>query len=62
GVPAENTVAFGDGTNDLTMIKMAGLGIAMENAVPEIKEVADRVTASCDEDGVAKEIDLLLKY
>ena len=44
------------------MIKMAGLGIAMENAVPEIKEVADRVTASCDEDGVAKEIDLLLKY
>jgi len=62
GVPAENTVAFGDGTNDLTMIKMAGLGIAMENAVPEIKEVADRVTASCDEDGVAKGIELLLKY
>ncbi len=58
GVPAENTVAFGDGTNDLTMIKMAGLGIAMENAVSELKEVADRVTTSCDEDGVAKGIEL----
>ena len=58
GVPAEQTVAFGDGSNDLTMIKMAGLGIAMENAVPELKEVADRVTASCDEDGVARGIEL----
>ena len=58
GVLAENTIAFGDGTNDLTMIKMAGLGIAMENAVPELKEVADQVTASCDEDGVARGIEL----
>lgn len=58
GVPAENTVAFGDGTNDLTMIKMAGLGIAMENAVSELKEVADLVAASCDEDGVARGIEL----
>lgn len=58
GVPAENTIAFGDGTNDLTMIKMAGLGIAMENAVPELKEVADWVTTSCDEDGVARGIEL----
>jgi Cof subfamily protein (haloacid dehalogenase superfamily) len=46
-------VAFGDDTNDVEMIAMAGLGVAVSNAVAEVKAVADRVTATNDEDGVA---------
>ena len=57
GVPREKTFAFGDGLNDLTMIQMAGVGIAMENAFPEAREVADWITVSCDEDGVARGIE-----
>ena len=53
GVSHEKTIAFGDGLNDVSMLRAAGLGIAMENADDEIKEAADWVTASCDEDGVA---------
>jgi Cof subfamily protein (haloacid dehalogenase superfamily) len=47
------TVAFGDGLNDLSMIKAAGIGIAMENAHPDVKTCADFTTTSCDENGVA---------
>lgn len=57
GLARENTISFGDGLNDITMIEMAGVGIAMENAVPEVKELADWITASCDEDGVARGIE-----
>ncbi len=46
-------VAMGDGFNDLSMIRLAGLGIAMANAQEEVKEAAQHVTLSCDEDGVA---------
>jgi Cof subfamily protein (haloacid dehalogenase superfamily) len=53
GVPHDKTIAFGDGLNDITMIRAAGIGIAMENAEPAVKEAADWITASCDEDGVA---------
>ena len=53
GVAYENVLAFGDGLNDVSMIKAAGVGIAMANAEPVVKEVADWVTVSCDEDGVA---------
>ena len=53
GVPHEKTIAFGDGLNDITMIRAAGIGIAMENAEPAVKAAADWITASCDEDGVA---------
>ena len=53
GVPREKVLAFGDGLNDVTMIKAAGVGIAMANAEEIVKEAADWVTASCDEDGVA---------
>ena len=56
GIPRESTLAFGDGLNDLSMLKDAGIGVAMENACPEAKELADWITASCDEDGVAKGI------
>ena len=60
GFGMENVMAFGDGLNDLTMVRDAGLGVAMANAVPEVLSVARRVTLSNDEDGVAAAIDALL--
>ena len=57
GFGLENCMAFGDGMNDFTMVEAAGLGIAMENAEPEVKRVAKDVVPSNDEDGVAKGID-----
>ncbi len=57
GLTREELVACGDGRNDVTMIDYAGLGVAMKNACDEVKEVADYVTSSCDEDGVKKVID-----
>ena len=53
GLTLENCAAFGDGLNDLSMVEAAGLGVAMANAVPEVKAAAARVTLSNDEDGVA---------
>ena len=46
-------IAFGDGYNDLSMLRLAGMGVAMENAAPEVKAEADYVTLSNEEDGVA---------
>lgn len=46
-------IAFGDGGNDIDMIKTAGCGVAMANACEELKEISDIVTKSNDEDGVA---------
>ena len=57
GCGAENIMSFGDGLNDLTMIKAAGLGVAMDNAVQEVKACADYITADCDHDGVAVAIE-----
>jgi len=57
GIPMEQTMSFGDGLNDLSMIRAAGIGVAMENAVDEVKAAADRVTQSCDADGVAAMIE-----
>ena len=48
-----NCMAFGDGLNDLSMVRMAGTGVAMANAAPEVLSAADYVTLSNDEDGVA---------
>lgn len=50
---ADEIMAIGDNENDLTMIDYAGIGVAMENAIPEVKKAADVTTASNDEDGVA---------
>ena len=52
GLEREDVIACGDGLNDLTMIKYAGLGVAMGNAQPEIKAAADVVTGTNDEDGL----------
>lgn len=53
-------MAFGDGMNDLTMVRDAGLGVAMANAAPAVLAAAKRVTLSNDEDGVAAAIDRFL--
>jgi len=57
GVARENIMSFGDGLNDLSMLRAAGTGVAMSNACPEAKEAANHITLSCDEDGVAKAIE-----
>lgn len=44
--------AFGDGANDMNMLKFADVGVAMGNAIDEVKAIADDVTCTCDEDGV----------
>lgn len=53
GMSLANCAAFGDGLNDLTMVEAAGMGVAMANAVPEVKRAALRIAPSNDEDGVA---------
>jgi Cof subfamily protein (haloacid dehalogenase superfamily) len=53
GVPAADVVAFGDMPNDLEMLRWAGHGVAMGNAHPALLEVADEITASNAEDGLA---------
>lgn len=52
GIPIEDTIAIGDSENDLEMLKAAGIGIAMGNAPDYVKEAADDVTKSVEEDGV----------
>ncbi|MGM0921871.1 MAG: Cof-type HAD-IIB family hydrolase [Bacillota bacterium] len=52
-IPAERIIAFGDEDNDLEMLKYAGQGVAMGNAIPELKKVADRETKTNEEDGIA---------
>jgi Cof subfamily protein (haloacid dehalogenase superfamily) len=53
GIVRSEMIAIGDGFNDLSMIEYAGLGVAMANAKDAIKEKADFITLSNDEDGVA---------
>lgn len=53
----EELVACGDGFNDISMIRYAGLGVAMENAQPAAKKEADFITASNNDDGIALVID-----
>ena len=62
GSSRENMIACGDGFNDISMIKYAGVGVAMANAQEEVKAAADYITVSNDEDGVAKVIyEMILK-
>jgi hypothetical protein len=53
GFVKEDMIAFGDAENDSTMLKLAGIGVAMGNATEELKAIADDVTLSLDEDGIA---------
>ena len=59
GIPLERTVAFGDGGNDISMVERAGVGVAMGNGIAELKAVADMVTSSVDDDGVARALQKL---
>ena len=56
GVRREETVCCGDGFNDISMIRYAGVGVAMANAQEVVKEAADYITASNDEDGLVQVI------
>ncbi|MCF0148113.1 MAG: HAD family phosphatase [Clostridium sp.] len=53
GYKREEIIAFGDGHNDASIVKYAGIGIAMDNAVDDLKAIADEVTLSNEEDGIA---------
>ena len=53
GYKKEEIMAFGDGENDINMIKLAHIGIAMGNAIESLKEVSDYVTESNENDGIA---------
>lgn len=55
-IPMEEVMTFGDGLNDITMLKEAGVGVAMGNALPEVKAVSDHVTIDNNDGGVAAAI------
>lgn len=61
-ISLDETAAFGDSLNDLDIIKAAGIGIAMENAMPEVRVAADYVAGTNDECGVAKFVEKILMY
>ena len=48
----KDTIAFGDGRNDLEMLETVGIGVAMDNAVPEAKAVADEICPDVNDDGI----------
>ena len=56
GIRAEEIMALGDSGNDIEMIRAAGLGIAMGNAIPAVKEAADEIAPPCEENGFAKAV------
>ena len=57
GIDISQTMAFGDGGNDVDMIMTAGVGVAMGNATDELKAAADYVTTSVDDDGIARAVE-----
>ena len=54
GVDIDEVVAFGDDYNDLEMLKTCGIGVAMENAIEDVKKVADHICDTNEKDGLAK--------
>ena len=53
GISLEDTMAFGDGGNDIPMLSHVNIGVAMGNASEKVQAAADYVTSSVDEDGIA---------
>lgn len=53
-IPRERIIAFGDEDNDLEMIEYAGIGVAMGNAIDELKNISNDITLSNNEDGIAQ--------
>lgn len=60
GLFPSQTMAFGDGGNDLSMMELAGIGVAMDNGNPALKKKADFIARSNEEDGVARVIEKLI--
>lgn len=60
-IKKEEAIAIGDDNNDLSMFEQVGYKVAMENAIDSVKQKADEITLSNDEDGVAIFLDKLLK-
>jgi Cof subfamily protein (haloacid dehalogenase superfamily) len=60
GFTRETTVAFGDGENDIELVEWAGYGVAVANAHDQVKELADFVCPSVDEEGVAQVLEAFL--
>lgn len=60
-IPMEQICAFGDGMNDADLLCTAGIGVAMGNAFPELKAMADFVTLTNEEDGTAVVIEAILR-
>ena len=60
GFTPEQTIAFGDGENDVELVEWASFGIAVENAHTRVKAVADWICPSAEEEGVAQVIEALL--
>jgi Cof subfamily protein (haloacid dehalogenase superfamily) len=58
-IDRQSVIAFGDGENDISMLRDAGIGVAMGNASDVVKKAADRVTASNDHDGIASALGTL---
>jgi len=56
-IKPEEVIAVGDGMNDVTMLQYAGLGVAMANGAEELKQIADFITGTNEEDGVAQVIE-----
>ena len=54
GIDRSETMAFGDGENDMDMLRFAGVGVAMGNACDAVKAAADYVTDTVDNDGIEK--------
>ncbi|MGN0536853.1 MAG: Cof-type HAD-IIB family hydrolase [Acutalibacteraceae bacterium] len=62
GMEKDECIACGDGFNDISMIKYAGLGVAMANASPLVKQYANYITLTNDQDGVAFVVDKFINY
>ena len=61
GIAESEICAVGDDTNDIPMIRAAGLGVAMGNAQPSVKAAADRIAPTQDEDGLVQVVEWLLE-
>ena len=60
GIDVESVIAFGDAPNDVPMLRVAGVGVAMGNALEEVKTAADYVTLSNNDDGIAAALERFL--
>lgn len=60
-ISTEDIIAFGDDYSDIGMLKLSGIGVAMGNAIEEVKKISDVVIAGSDEDGIAKYLNDLLE-